>query len=244
MASYGTLCAEYYHLDKPSAPPEAAEWYLKRARESGGPILEPMCGTGRFLIPMKRAGFEVVGFDRSAAMLARCPDPSLDLLEGSWDLPLEEGKFPFIFIPAGSIGHLEEEKLSELFSSVSRWLAPGGRFLFEVETLNAIGLVQQGWQGRWVTREDGAKIVLSTLSQLDSTKQAETTLFRYEVWKESRIVATEVEELCMRYYTLDEIDQLLGKHPLQVVQRYAGYTTDIADSTTQFAIYECKGLQK
>ena len=39
---------------------DAAFW-LARAAESGGPVLELGCGTGRVLLPLARAGHEVTG---------------------------------------------------------------------------------------------------------------------------------------------------------------------------------------
>ncbi len=36
---------------------------------ANGPILEPMCGTGRFLLPLIEDGFDVHGFDASDHML-------------------------------------------------------------------------------------------------------------------------------------------------------------------------------
>lgn len=47
-------------------------FYVEAARESGGPVLELGCGTGRVLIPTARAGIETVGFDLSAGMLEAC----------------------------------------------------------------------------------------------------------------------------------------------------------------------------
>ena len=52
MSAYGSLCTEFYDLDKPSAPADALAFYVARARKVGGRILEPMCGSGRFLLPM------------------------------------------------------------------------------------------------------------------------------------------------------------------------------------------------
>ena len=40
------------------------------ARRADGPVLELGCGTGRVAIPLAEAGLDVVGLDRSAAMLA------------------------------------------------------------------------------------------------------------------------------------------------------------------------------
>jgi SAM-dependent methyltransferase len=42
------------------------------ARDTGGPILELCCGTGRVAIPLARDGHGVTGVDISSGMLARC----------------------------------------------------------------------------------------------------------------------------------------------------------------------------
>ena len=46
------------------------EFVLSLAQQQDGPVLEMGCGTGRLLLPLARAGFEVTGIDTSAAMLA------------------------------------------------------------------------------------------------------------------------------------------------------------------------------
>src|SRR5438128_1166120 len=43
-----------------------------RARAANGPVLEPMCGSGRFLLALLAAGIDVDGIDASAAMLDAC----------------------------------------------------------------------------------------------------------------------------------------------------------------------------
>ena len=42
------------------------------AADASGPLLELGCGTGRVLVPLARAGFEVTGIDLSPDMLERC----------------------------------------------------------------------------------------------------------------------------------------------------------------------------
>jgi SAM-dependent methyltransferase len=46
------------------------EFFRAAARRTGGPILDVGCGTGRVSIPLAADGWEVVGLDRSAPMLA------------------------------------------------------------------------------------------------------------------------------------------------------------------------------
>lgn len=47
-------------------------FYLDMANQFGGPILEAGCGTGRILLPLARAGFEIVGIDINTSRLAIC----------------------------------------------------------------------------------------------------------------------------------------------------------------------------
>src|SRR5712692_9697906 len=44
-------------------------FYLELARGQGQRVLEVACGSGRVLVPLARAGFDVVGIDASPHML-------------------------------------------------------------------------------------------------------------------------------------------------------------------------------
>ena len=69
--TYLNLCSEYYDIDKPEAPVDALQFYLEYARQSKGLILEPLCGTGRFFVPILELGLPIEGFDGSTFMLDR-----------------------------------------------------------------------------------------------------------------------------------------------------------------------------
>src|SRR6476646_3532820 len=47
-------------------------FFVEAAQASGEPVLEIGCGTGRVLIPVARAGVNIVGLDSSSAMLRIC----------------------------------------------------------------------------------------------------------------------------------------------------------------------------
>ncbi|MBK8207742.1 MAG: class I SAM-dependent methyltransferase [Planctomycetes bacterium] len=71
MTAYGDLCTQFYDLDKPQAPELALEWYSQRL-QGAGRVLEPMCGSGRFLVPLVSRGLLVDGVDPSEPMLRAC----------------------------------------------------------------------------------------------------------------------------------------------------------------------------
>ena len=153
---YKALCTEYYDLDKPTAPEDALQCYLSYAEEAQGPILEPMCGTGRFLIPLLEQGYVVTGFDSSPHMLnvcrKKCKERGLTstLLEATFETFSLQMRYNLIFIPSGSFCHLiTSEQIKNALSFIADRLNPGGKFVFEVETLRAIREPQGVWRGRW-----------------------------------------------------------------------------------------------
>jgi len=54
-------------------------FYAALAQETGGPVLEIACGTGRVSIPIARLGFEVTGIDITPGMLERARSKSAGL---------------------------------------------------------------------------------------------------------------------------------------------------------------------
>jgi len=49
-------------------------YWVETARTAGGPVLEIACGTGRLLLPIRKAGVDIDGIDSSPEMIARLKD--------------------------------------------------------------------------------------------------------------------------------------------------------------------------
>lgn len=142
LNSYRSLSTEYYELVRPTCPKDAYNFYIEYCKRAKKLILEPMCGTGRFLLPFIQAGFEVHGFDSSQYMLNRLSHKAsaINLKPNVWLGNLENLhshlNYDLIFIPSGSFGHIiESEKVKEALKKVYASLCKGGVFVFEVETL-------------------------------------------------------------------------------------------------------------
>jgi SAM-dependent methyltransferase len=122
---------------------EDVPFYLAMAEETGGPVCELACGTGRVLLPLARAGFDVTGIDVSQAML--------DKLQAKLDKEPREvqarvalkcadmrgyrftRKFRLAFCAVNSFLHLmtTEDQLACL-RSVREYLADDGRLIISV----------------------------------------------------------------------------------------------------------------
>lgn len=111
------------------------EFYVELARESGGPVLDLGCGTGRVMIPLLESGAEsVTGLEFSEEMLEQCREGlevrALDgrLVKGDMrDFDFGEERFELILIPGFSFQMLlEDEELLGCLACCRRHLAEGG----------------------------------------------------------------------------------------------------------------------
>lgn len=245
---YRTLCTEYYELERPNAPKEALRCYLSYAEEANGPILEPMCGSGRFLIPLLEQGYSVTGFDYSPYMLNICREKckvlglNNILLEATFETFSLSDTYNLIFIPSGSFCHLIiPEQITQALRLISSRLKPGGKFVFEIETLNAVRQPQGIWKGNWVDKPNGSKIVRHALSRFDAISQIETALFRYELWEKNAISQIEVENFHLRLYEPIEIEKLLEQQGLKIIGKWQAesYSKIKVSNNTALILYEC-----
>lgn len=253
MSSYGDLCTQFYDIDKPEPPPDAFEFYLSEVERAQGPILEPMCGAGRFLLPLMARGFHVEGSDASPQMLAACRarakqlglEPSLT--EQRIEALTYDQRFALIFIPAGSFCLITDERAAfAALTRIRQLLAPNGRFIVEVERRDRARRSELSgtWGGRWVTRADGAKIVLSWLSQYVAPTGVASTLHRYELLKDGRLLAQEFEDFELKLYDLSVFRELLARVGFGQIQALAPYSLESLSDHAAFdaedgAIFIC-----
>jgi SAM-dependent methyltransferase len=138
--------AEYYDLVHAHVTDDIP-LYLALANESGGPILELGCGSGRTLLPLLKAGFEAVGLDNSEAMLTRARERVrasglenlIHLVHGEMtDFNLGK-RFPLVTVPFNAWMHLPSRKaqLASL-SCIKQHLIPGGQLVIDLPAPSTI----------------------------------------------------------------------------------------------------------
>lgn len=128
---------DLYDLMSPPDP-EMEGFYVSEVLQRGGRVLELACGTGRFTIPVAKAGLDVVAGDLSEQMLQSARGAAADagvtvdfrqLDMRDFDLGM---RFETIMIAANSVLHLHRiEEFRAFFASVERHLAPDGRLVFD-----------------------------------------------------------------------------------------------------------------
>ncbi len=218
MGSYGRLSTAFYDADKPFAPADAVDFYHARAVRSVGPVLEPMCGSGRFLLPLLQAGVPVEGVDGSADMLAACRARAerLGLAPTLYEQSFEELSLPKLyglaFIPSGSLGLIHRQSsLRSCLKGLRRHLSSDASLLIELVDADASDSEDNDSGSRSVDLSGDRKITYawrSTFRRDDRTLHFDS---RYQLREADAVLAEESEALSLRLYTSQEIVDELSR---------------------------------
>ncbi|MGZ5479428.1 MAG: class I SAM-dependent methyltransferase, partial [Candidatus Aminicenantales bacterium] len=114
-------------------------YWVENAKTAGGPVLEIACGTGRILLPIRKAGVNIEGLDSSPAMIGRLKDKARAAGHGVRAEVADMREFAMgrrysrIFCAFNGFAHCEtiEDQLGCLRSSL-RHLEPGGALVIHM----------------------------------------------------------------------------------------------------------------
>jgi SAM-dependent methyltransferase len=238
MDSYASIAELYDHVtiyrDRPDVP-----FFVEAARESGGPVLEIGSGTGRVLIPTARAGFEIVGMDASAAMLAICrrdlarepPEVQkrVELVEADMrDFDLGR-YFALATIPFRPFQHLVtvEEQLACL-GCIRRHLTSGGRLILDLfnpslEALTQPTGIESAPESEY-SMPDGRQVVRRfKIVSRDRATQVNQVELIYDVMHPNGRTERLIHQFPMRYLFRFEAEHLLARAGFAVHQIYSSY---------------------
>jgi SAM-dependent methyltransferase len=182
------------------------EFYLHRAIESGGPVLDLGCGTGMLASRIASRGLSVAGVDPAAAMLgvARARDGGDKvrwIQSDGQSLQLAE-RFQFISMTGHAFqALLTDEDAVALLRATARHLEPEGRFVFE--TRNPAARAWLAW-----TRERSRRVV-------GSPQHGRVSVF-YDAQAEPESGIVTIRE---HYSLLDKGVQKMGSNRIRFVDR-------------------------
>jgi ubiquinone/menaquinone biosynthesis C-methylase UbiE len=104
----------------------------------GGDLLDVPCGFGRHSVPLARAGYRVVGVDRSEALLAEARRRARGerwpkLVRADYrELPFADGSFDAAVNLFSSLGYLGDAEDTKVLAEIRRVLRPGARLVIEI----------------------------------------------------------------------------------------------------------------
>jgi SAM-dependent methyltransferase len=227
--------AEYYDLIHAHVKDDIP-FYLSLAQETGGPILELGCGSGRTLIPLAEAGFKTVGLDNSRSMLERARERvkasglenSVRLVEGEMvELNLGQ-RFPLITVPFNTWMHLPgRQAQTAALRQIARHLAPGGKLVIDIPAPSTIVDVEH--DGSMVLerispgREKKERVLQFSSTRLDEERQILHVTWIYDVVNANRAVKRLVVPMALCYLFPQQAKESLQKAGLAFKTLWGDY---------------------
>lgn len=186
------------------------KFWQRLASAQEGPVLELGCGTGRVTVPVARAGTQVVGIDRSAAMLARGQQrlrraklqAQALLVRGDIrTLPFRRRPgFNLVMAPYGILQSLtREQDLKATLASVASVLRRGG--LFGIDLVPDLPRWAEYERRRSFAGRRGANTHLTLVESVRQDRRRRLTIFDHE-YIERRGRAQQVHRFSLTFRTL------------------------------------------
>lgn len=236
------------------------EFYVERAKRSGGPVLELACGTGRILLPIAREGIAIHGVDISLPMievlqgrLRREPKDVRELvsiLQGDIRNFRSKQQYPLVLIPFRPLQHMYtvEDQVAALETAAFH-LEDEGQLVFDVFYPNFHNLDskigEEVLELEWIPKSEPGKIIRRYLRKesVDKINQNFTATFIFRTYEGARLVQEETEPLKMSYYTYPHMRALFLLTGLEIVEEYSSFEKTLLDNEARQMIFVLKKIR-
>lgn len=236
---YGFV-AEFYDHVVPYQNRKDVAFFVEAAKESGGPVLEIGCGTGRILIPTAQAGIKIVGLDLSSDMLRVCRERLLHepedvqsnvrLVQADMrDFDLSQ-RFTLVTVPFRPFQHLTTvEDQRTCLECIHRHLDEDGRLILDLfnpslQMLVEVTVGQEFGEESEFTVPDGRRVIRRfKFVSKDFFNQINHVEMIYYVTHPDGRKERLVHAFPMRYLFRFEAEHLLERCGFQVEHLYADY---------------------
>jgi len=211
--------------------------WIGLAEKSGGSVLELACGTGRVLLPLARAGYDITGLDLSPYQLAvakrklAAEDEEVRkrvcLLEGDMSAFGVGERFGLIIIPARAFQCLlERADQRRCLEACAAHLRPGGLLAIDVfnprlSRLTAEGGVEES--GEEYPGVDGVTVRETGHTDYDLANQSMVWHSRYECTAAEGAVTVHQCVLPLRYFFRFEMEWMLEACGFEVEALYGNF---------------------
>lgn len=240
---YGSLCTEMYEILHKEAPQEELSFYLSFA-EKGMKILEPLCGSGRFLIPFLERGFDISGIDLSAEMLAKLNEKAPNAKVFQKDILEYDSteKYDYIFISSGSVSLFTDMDLcKKILHKMKDLLKKDGRFIFAVDAIADKCPNNSDYKTSIsVKTKEGYELILKGKNYYDEKTHTQYSPSIYELYDGAKLLQQEKMDFQTHLYELGEIEPYLREIGFTKLNVYSSYDKKIAENNlTEMFLYEC-----
>ncbi len=240
---YGCLCTEMYEILHPNAPQDELKFYLSYAEKEMS-ILEPLCGSGRFLVPFLERGFNIRGIDLSTEMIAKLKEKAPNAIVSQGDILdyVSEEKYNYIFISSGSVSLFTDMELCKnILQKMKDLLKKGGKFVFAVDTV--ANRCPNGLEYKTsisVKTREGFDLILKGKNYYDEKTHTQFSPSIYELYDRTKLLQQEMMDFQTHLYELGEIEQYLRDIGFTKVNVYTSYDKVAAvNNYADMFLYEC-----
>jgi SAM-dependent methyltransferase len=235
--------------DRLIRPGPCEGFYTALASQTGGPVLELACGTGRLTIPLALACHEVVGIDASTAMLrsarvkARTADVEITFIKADMRTFELGRQFPLIIMTCNSLAHLSLiDELQACLTRVRRHLAPGGLFAFDIVNPDVHHLARTCTEYRQVDAGLGwgSDLIVEEFATYDKVQQIRVAQWRV---RDTAGSTWDIAPLRLRHFFPQEVPLLLESTGLELACRYGDfdYSELTGESANQICLCRSRG---
>lgn len=232
-----------YELLHPTAPADEYEFYASYATKEMK-ILEPLCGTGRFLIPLLNQGFDIEGFDVSSEMLAELAkkSPHAHAFQCSMEDFTLTQKYDYIFISSGSFSlFTDQDMIADTLLKMKNSLNENGKFVFAVDTTVNATQNDEFKECCSVTTHENKQLTLKTKNFYDPETKIQRTPNLYELFDGDKRIAQEALDFRLRLYDSGDLDSLIKRAGFKNFNVYTSYDkAEKLDETSDMLLYECE----
>lgn len=237
------ICTEMYEILHAEAPQDELNFYLSYA-EKGKKILEPLCGSGRFLVPFVERGLDISGIDLSNEMLQKLKQklPEAKVVQADIIKYSPREKFDYIFISSGSVSLFTDTDLcKQILCRIKEWLSPMGKFVFAVDTIanrctddNDYAIAVS------VKTKENFELVLKSKNHYDEQSQTQLSPGIYEMYSDTKLIQSEFMDFQTHLYKYGEMEEYLKEVGFTQVKTYSSFDKEIAiNDRCEMFLFEC-----
>jgi SAM-dependent methyltransferase len=218
-------------------------FWLEVAEDAGpGPLLELASGTGRLMLPLARAGYEVTGVDTSPHMLARCRQrlanepPEVQervvVFEADMTSFALSREFALIFCAFGSFHHLSTvDQQLQCLQRCREHLRPGGTLVLDLINPDPViesesdGVTSHPDISSGLAQTTDGRCIRSwaTVLRCRRSLQVNDCEITYEITETNGIVRQHTETFPMRFLFRFELEHLLARSGFRIAALYGDY---------------------
>ena len=223
------------------------DFYAGLARRAGGPVLEVMCGTGRILVPLARAGFGIIGIDANDRMLevarrklAKEP-PEVQkratlVKADARDFDLGK-KFDLVILAFSSVNHLlSPDDQDRAMACLKRHMTENGllavaSFIPRQEKLHSETLDKD------VELPNGDLLIRYSTLAIRPESGLIQVRYRWEVERAGALVRESESEFDLRLLKPNQLKALLEGAGFEIVERFGGYRGEPLDPKGDIVVF-------